>query len=103
MTYRGYLISVLAATLVVLVVAVGYDQLGPGGMLAVLEMPRVILDAARVPKEGEVPINAAYRGSDGTLYLVGDGKNALVRDPDGNMRTLPLTAMPPGLTAVAGP
>jgi hypothetical protein len=101
MTYRGFLISFLAAMLVGLGVVVVYNQ--PGGIMAALTAPREILDAARVPKVGTVPINAAYRGSDGTLYMVGDGKNALVRDPDGNLRTLPLTAMPRDVTAVAGP
>jgi hypothetical protein len=92
MTYRRMLIALLAGT----VVWLGWlaSDSATGARFWAAANPRTILAAEATPKDGFVPVSRAYVGRDGTLYFVGSGKNALVRDPDGNLRTLPLSAMP---------
>jgi hypothetical protein len=41
----------------------------------------------------EFPVSEAYVDKDGTVYFVGQGGKILVRDPDGNLRTVPASAL----------
>jgi hypothetical protein len=93
MTYRGMLMIILA----VLLVWLGYLVVGaqPGSSASqTVATAREIIASTVTPAVGDMPVNQAYVTGDGTLYFVGNGSNALVRDTDGNLRTLPVSKIP---------
>jgi hypothetical protein len=94
MTYRAMLMTLLAGIIGCMTLAVASNQLGGLDAVWAAVNPRTLVAKASVPTEGLVPVNKVYEAKDGTMYFVGDGKNALVRDTDGNVRTLPVSALP---------
>jgi hypothetical protein len=84
MTYRGFLLLFLC-----------FLAAGVTLLLAIngINLQNMIANATGANAGiTQFPVSEAFQDKDGTVYLVGQDGKILIRDPDGNLRTIPASA-----------